>query len=320
MTLCIGWFIYFIASRGDMAIGLFVHGSHPDLAYDEISFLSEQTCTSYGRLAVVDAIPYERLGLSHIAIDIIRITPLDRWQDSLRNMVVDGPIEVIRSGSDKRITTSEVRSCIRSKRQGDAHALLLGTTHVAVGRIVWKNDKSYLKRKPHHNPAHHPAAINPLLARVAINLTGKKTKHIYDPLCGAGGIIIEASLMGLDASGSDKDARMIDRSRINCAYHQVSPLLFQSDVFTTRHTADAIVTDVPYGRTTHLDTDPCVLYKQFLARFSQLAPRAIVIIPDSSSSTQQLVTHTKWSCIKEHRIYIHRSLSKRLIMLQLIDA
>lgn len=51
--------------------------------------------------------------------------------------------------------------------------------------------------------------LPPKLARIMVNLTGRKDGIIWDPFCGSGTILMEASILGFDVLGSDIDDKAI---------------------------------------------------------------------------------------------------------------
>lgn len=53
------------------------------------------------------------------------------------------------------------------------------------------------------------------LARIMCNLTSQKQGILWDPFCGSGNILIEASILGFDVLGSDIDVKAIENSDKN---------------------------------------------------------------------------------------------------------
>tara|TARA_B100000214_G_scaffold304127_1_gene234888 strand:+ start:935 stop:2101 length:1167 start_codon:yes stop_codon:yes gene_type:complete len=79
-------------------------------------------------------------------------------------------------------------------------------------RIGWK------ERVATERPFFKPISLDPILAKVMVNLTGITSSddgYLCDPMCGTGGILMEAALMDLPYVGIDLDREMIDGSKLN---------------------------------------------------------------------------------------------------------
>jgi tRNA G10 N-methylase Trm11 len=61
--------------------------------------------------------------------------------------------------------------------------------------------------KPHTDT--EMGTLPPKLARMLVNLTGRKDGIIWDPFCGSGTILLEAAVLGFDILGSDIDEKAI---------------------------------------------------------------------------------------------------------------
>ncbi|MCL2712286.1 MAG: RsmD family RNA methyltransferase [Methanomassiliicoccaceae archaeon] len=118
------------------------------------------------------------------------------------------------------------------------------------------NRTAFEKRKVSERPFFSPISLHPKFARACVNLTSvRKGGIVLDPFCGTGGIAIEAASMGMKVAISDIDERMIVGCMENMDHYNLK--LYDSDVLDIgdigdRFTdVDAIVTDPPYGRSTH---------------------------------------------------------------------
>lgn len=90
--------------------------------------------------------------------------------------------------------------------------LLVGET-VAVQDINAYSDRDF--NRPERDP--RLGMLPPKLAQILINLSGAKPEKdtIYDPFCGIGTILMEASLMEINVIGSDLSEENIRKSRLN---------------------------------------------------------------------------------------------------------
>ncbi|MCQ2086409.1 MAG: RsmD family RNA methyltransferase, partial [archaeon] len=122
-------------------------------------------------------------------------------------------------------------------------------------RTVHRN--SFESREVGERPYFSPISLHPKFARAIINLTGvKKGGTILDPFCGTGGIVIEAASMGMKVIASDFDSEMVAGTLENMDYYGMklcdSEVLDVLDIADRFGEVDAVVTDPPYGRNTHI--------------------------------------------------------------------
>jgi tRNA (guanine10-N2)-dimethyltransferase len=128
----------------------------------------------------------------------------------------------------------------------------------AVGISICEVDRSSMeKRKAQYRPFFSPISLHPRLARALVNLARARAGNtVLDPFCGTGGILMEAGLMGMKPVGSDKDLKMVEGSVKNLEFFEIwGAKVIQADVGAVADllgTVDAIATDPPYGRSTHL--------------------------------------------------------------------
>ncbi|MDR0198819.1 MAG: RsmD family RNA methyltransferase [Methanomassiliicoccaceae archaeon] len=115
---------------------------------------------------------------------------------------------------------------------------------------------AFESRKVSERPFSSPISLHPKYARAAVNLTRvKKGETVLDPFCGTGGIVIEAASMGMRVIASDLDEKMVSGCMENMEHYGLR--LHDSDVLDIGGISDrfadvdAVVTDPPYGRSTH---------------------------------------------------------------------
>ncbi len=126
-------------------------------------------------------------------------------------------------------------------------ALLLDDV-LYLGRVIWERE-SFSAREPHRRPFRSPVSMKPKYARLLVNLSAvPRGGRLLDPFCGAGSILIEAALLGIEAHGSDRDPRMVEGARANLEALGLRAELEVADVGEVRGEYDGIATDAPYGR------------------------------------------------------------------------
>jgi len=167
---------------------------------------------------------------------------------------------------------------------------------------------NYLDRKAHNRPKNHPSSLHPKLAKALINLTGIKKGTLVDPMCGAGGFLLETSLMNLKTIGYDISEEMIERSKKNLNYFKIKKhKLIHKDFLKVNKKIDYLVCDLPYGRNTS-KKGLSNLYKNFLKKIKkQLQKKAVIIFPKNHD---KLIKDSKLKIDNKFEVYIHKSLTR----------
>lgn len=170
-------------------------------------------------------------------------------------------------------------------------------------------------RRAHLRPEMHPSSLHPRLARAVVNLTGIKKGKLLDPFCGTGGILIEAALVGLKPVGYDLDEKMLKRSEKNLKFFKIKDFVLEKkDACRLKEKFDYIVTDLPYGIST-TTTGLKELYESFLKTLDKiLKKKAVIIFPDFINS-KKILNKTKLKLEDEFDYYLHKSLSKKILVL-----
>lgn len=182
---------------------------------------------------------------------------------------------------------------------------------VIATKLIWKNKERFEKRKPHLRPELSPTSLDPRLARCLINLTGIKKGIILDPFCGTGGLLIEAGLSKLKPIGYDIDKITFKKCKINLDYYNIKDYkLYNKDSLTIKKKYDYIVTDLPYGQSSKKDKQ---LYSNFLRILKKiLKKRGVIVFPNKVN--KRLLR--KFKIIKEFKYYLHKNLTKNIILLK----
>lgn len=184
--------------------------------------------------------------------------------------------------------------------------------NVHCGLLLYENKESFQERRPHLREGFHPTSIQPKLARALVNLSKvKKGEILLDPFVGTGGILIEAGLLGCKLIGRDVSQKMIDRTKINLKKYKLKSDLKIGDALKLDLKADAVVTDLPYGKGSYHIQELNYLYREFLKKaYNLLKPNKylVAVFPKSVKSK------TKLKILKEIKIYIHSSLTRHIII------
>jgi tRNA (guanine10-N2)-dimethyltransferase len=157
----------------------------------------------------------------------------------------------------------------------------------------------------------------PRMVRALVNLSCVKPKEVLvDPFCGTGGTLIEADLLGIEAVGSDFDPMMIFGSRQNIP----KASLFAADATALpvkSGSADAVVTDFPYGQSVCIRSDGSMerLYDNALAEIHRIlrpGKRAVIVTHRDISP----IAEGHMRILKKHDQRVHKSLTRRVLVLQ----
>jgi len=182
-------------------------------------------------------------------------------------------------------------------------------------------DKDFSERNPNKRPEFHPSSLTPRFARLLINLSSIKGGNLVDLMCGSGGILIEAGVMGLKPIGYDIDKIMINRSRINLAYYDIKNFrLEEKDALNVNNGVKYVVTDMPYGKNTK-NIDMRNLYNGFLSNLRKiLVKRAVLVFPIFKKKKNidyvKLINGNGFKIVDKFDYPVHASLSRQIYVLE----
>ncbi|MFB6169139.1 MAG: methyltransferase domain-containing protein [Haloferacaceae archaeon] len=186
-----------------------------------------------------------------------------------------------------------------------------------VGWQVATRDGGYGARRPTERPFFQPGGMDPLDARALVNVAGARPgATVLDPMCGTGGTLIEAGLVGAEAVGVDAQAKMVRGARENCrAYVDDGVLLCRGDATAlplADDSCDAVVFDAPYGRQSKVVGDLATLVAGALREARRVAPRAVVVADESLEAAAR---EAGWTVGARHERRVHRSLVRHVHVL-----
>ena len=156
--------------------------------------------------------------------------------------------------------------------------------------------------------------MHPRIARALVNLSGiKRGEKLLDPVCGTGGILLEAGLIGANILGSDLDKKMVQGCKKTLDYYGIFPYtVFQADVGEIEKIGkvDAVVSDFPYGRSTHINRKLEDLYARAFESIKVVLKkdrRAVVGLPN-----REVVKIAKpfLEVLQIYPFWVHKSLTR----------
>ncbi|USZ67118.1 methyltransferase domain-containing protein [Halorussus salilacus] len=194
----------------------------------------------------------------------------------------------------------------------------------ALGWLEAESVRDYGSRKPTDRPFFQPGGMDPLLARALVNLAGARPgATLLDPMCGTGGVLIEAGLVGATVYGADAQRKMARGAAENLAEYlddddratgewatlqgDATHLPFPED------SVDAVVFDAPYGRQSkiaNLELDDLV--SGALAEARRVADRCVVV---GDRSWAREASAVGWAVEAEFERRVHRSLDRYVVVL-----
>lgn len=186
-----------------------------------------------------------------------------------------------------------------------------------VGWLEAESVRDYGDRKPTDKPFFQPGSMDPLLARALANLAGAAPgRSILDPMCGTGGLLVEAGLVGARAVGVDAQRKMVRGARRNLTHYLSGSFdLVRGDA--TRlplgdNAVDGVVFDAPYGRQSKIVGDLEPLVSGALTEAHRVAPRAVVV---GDRNWTAAARRAGWQVAATHERRTHRSLTRHIAIL-----
>ncbi len=195
--------------------------------------------------------------------------------------------------------------------------VFINDSKIYVGKkIISVDRRQYEKRKVQFRPYFSPISLHPRIARALVNLSGiNKNEILLDPFCGTGGILLEACLIGVNVIGSDIEEKMIQGSKETLDFYKLNNYqLIHSDIGDLiKHIilVDAIVTDLPYGKsTTTKGEDMNKLYKRSFEIFAEiLKPKKKAVI-GLSDKNWAIKIHKNLKLKNIYEFRVHKSLTR----------
>ncbi|MFH1432457.1 MAG: N-6 DNA methylase [archaeon] len=175
--------------------------------------------------------------------------------------------------------------------------------------------KGIRKRDAKLRPYFMTGSINAIYARAFVNLArGIEGRLIGDPFCGSGAFLIEAGLMGMKVFGCDIAKEHVSGCIANLAHYGVDEadvrVMDALAVPGIRIKFDAVVSDLPWGKSTFLKYDKNELYR----RFMEILPRILkkgryaVVAGDAPQSWHP----PELQLVSSFELYVHKS-AKRYV-------
>ena len=237
---------------------------------------------------------------------------------------VNSDADAIRAESEAATRRAEPEAATTSGDRGSVCAL---------GWLAAESVRDFGSRRPTEKPFFQPGSMDPLLARAIANVAGARPgATVLDPMCGTGGVLVEAGLVGADVVGTDAQAKMVRGARENLAHFLAAeprdepgtPADIQPGEFALSladatalpladDAADVVVFDAPYGRQSKIASHRLEdLVGGALAEARRVADRAVVVADRSWAAEARAVG---WELEAAFERRVHRSLTRHVLVL-----
>lgn len=195
---------------------------------------------------------------------------------------------------------------------------LFATDTCALGWLTAEATRDFSTRQPGDRPFFQPGSMDPALARGLVNIAGARDgATVFDPMCGTGGILIEAGLVGARVLGLDVQEKMVQGARQNlAAYLDGDWSLLRGNAARlpiADNSVDAVVFDTPYGRQSKIEGELGELVLEALREANRVASRCVVV---GDRPWAQLAHQAGWRTEAAFDRRVHRSLTRYIVVLR----
>ncbi len=183
-----------------------------------------------------------------------------------------------------------------------------------LGWLTAESVRDYGDRRPTDRPFFQPGSMAPLDARALVNIAGARPgATVLDPMCGTGGILIEAGLVGARPIGVDAQRKMVRGARTNLAafLERSSFEVVRGDAMRLPlrdETVDTVVFDAPYGRQSKIERHELDdLVAGALSEARRVASRTVLV---ADRSWAEAARDAGWTVAERFDRRVHRSLTR----------
>jgi putative methyltransferase (TIGR01177 family) len=197
-------------------------------------------------------------------------------------------------------------------------------------RTGWKDRVATVR------PFFKPVSLDPRQARLMFNLCGQKAP-LLDPMCGTGGILVEASLCGIQGIGVDLDPEMVAGTKKNITWCNGQAEVICGDATRLADLGisgiDSVCFDPPYGRNAWLSDKGVNFFSRVLNSINEVCNAGATMccmLPASADGSsviggeysvmEELFLKEGWKVGQYWFIPVHASLGRLLVRAKRLDA
>lgn len=317
-----------------MKLILELSGDHPFIPSEEVKAIfpvfTQNTQILIAEIPSVSTL--DRFAYTHAAMTCLGICPAD--QESFIQMLQDlnisssepfcGRVKKMAdhgmeasSGYLERLIGYHVKGPVSVSTPAKIFRAVVAGGTCYFGELIWELDRTpYHARKPGNRPFFHPGVMMPRMIRALVNMSGAMPgEWILDPFCGTGGTLIEASLIGCLATGTDADPDMIAGSRINLTGAMTGTADARYLPFPDE-SIDHVISDLPYGQSVTIIGDGLFdLYQQALSEIKRVVKKGNKSVLVTHQDIRHLAEqHCEITGYYEQRV--HKSLTRRILVIK----
>ena len=193
-----------------------------------------------------------------------------------------------------------------------------------LGWLDCESERDFGERQPTDRPFFQPGSMAPMDARALANIAGAAPgRRVLDPMCGTGGTLIEAGLVGADVVGTDAQWKMVRGTKENLdallpedraaavARADATRLPLRDD------SVDGVVFDAPYGRQSKIATHRLAdLVEGALAEVARVSRGDATCVLMADRDWHDAVAATDWRVTDRFERRVHRSLTRHVHVLE----
>ena len=178
---------------------------------------------------------------------------------------------------------------------------------LVIGKVVEDINRGlFMERSNEKRPFSSPISMDPILARVLVNLSEVSAgESVLDPFCGTGGVLIEAGLCGILPKGLDIQEKMVSGARKNLEnYGILNHDIKQGDISEVDDIFDGydvIITDLPYGKASQEENEAV---DKFLELIEDFDGKTVFMYNEDSLEDYEA----------DFEVYIHKSLTRYIFV------
>ena len=178
---------------------------------------------------------------------------------------------------------------------------------IVIGEVVEDINRGLFKERSNEKrPFSSPISMDPILARVLVNLSEVSAgESVLDPFCGTGGVLIEAGLCGILPKGLDIQEKMVSGTQKNLEnYGILNHDIKQGDISEVDDIFDGydvIITDLPYGNASQEENEAV---DKFLELIEDFDGKTVFMYNEDSLEDYEA----------DFEVYIHKSLTRYIFV------
>ncbi|QLD87443.1 methyltransferase domain-containing protein [Natronomonas halophila] len=265
------------------------------------------------------------------AVAVLKAATIDRQGTvAVRARDVRGRTDIDTQAVERRLGSVLVDRGFDVDLDDPDHTLVaLFSDSAALGWLDTETMRDFGDRQPTEKPFFQPGSMDPMDARALANIAGAGPEtRLLDPMCGTGGILVEAGLAGSDVVGVDAQEKMARGARKNLDHYlddgevvraDATRLPFADDSFDGRESSDdsrarkdakrpfdGVVFDAPYGRQSKIESVSLdALVGDALAEVRRVAPKAVLV---ADRPWNDAAEDAGWTVESRFDRRVHRSL------------